>query len=541
MAWASRRASAHVYPLLFALLGAVLSPTVGFALVRPLEGSGEFRTSVDVVNRWRSEDRLDVMILVEAVNAELGYSEEDGGLVARLRVEVKLEGFDGQVIYEKRNVRSPALTPERAGSRTEFQIFGVLLENVPFRDGRIRCEVYDVRSPKTGLLNQMRKKVRTSSSAGAWAATRNPRPQRGLALEDPLFLVQAPLVDWQPGVGADEAGGQLHDFIHPARRYGLEQDRLQVFLPMWPAAGGVPLAATEQGLRVQVTNLEMDFALNDTVEIDNVGRGALVAGRPAALFYELDVNLLPEGVYLLSIAPLAGEGVGVLTEFNVVWRLSALARNQRQMVGEGRTVFYGEDLDAFLAASPVEQEVMLKRFWDDLNPDPENPVNEVHLEFQYRQAFVTQYFGGFDEHGTKDARGEVFMALGMPDEVRNEHMPMNFRDQDDARIKVFDRFAPERGGTMVRGNTGSLDPSPYSAQDMIPQPWSYRAETGRRTQLHSATHLQGYELWLFDRGGRPLYRNRFSTAGMGQRFLFVDRSGTGEYFLESSNIVQGEE
>ena len=41
--------------------------------------------------------------------------------------------------------------------------------------------------------------------------------------------------------------------------------------------------------------------------------------------------------------------------------------------------------------------------------------------------------------------------------------------------------------------------------------------------------------------GVLMAKNRFSAAGMGQRFLFVDRSGTGEYFLESSNIVQGEE
>ena len=118
---------------------------------------------------------------------------------------------------------------------------------------------------------------------------------------------------------------------------------------------------------------------------------------------------------------------------------------------------------------------------------------------------------------------------------------MNFRDQDDARIKVYDRFAPDREGTMARGNSGSVDTSPYSAADAIPQPWSHRAERGRVGTQYSATHLQGYELWLYDRGGRSLFDNRFSATGMGQRFLFVDRSGTGEYFLESSNIVQGEE
>jgi GWxTD domain-containing protein len=194
-----------------------------------------------------------------------------------------------------------------------------------------------------------------------------------------------------------------------------------------------------------------------------------------------------------------------------------------------------------MAASPLEQELQLKAFWDERNPDPEEPINAVYLEFQYRLAFVRQFLGGFDEFGARDARGEVFLALGMPDEVRTGRMPQSFRDQDDARIKVFDRFAPEREGTMQRGGSGSQDVSPYNTWDAIPQPWSHRAEKARTTTQHTSTHLQGFELWLYDRGGSSLWRSQFSATGMGQRFLFIDRTGTGEFFLESSNIVQGEE
>ena len=527
--------------LLLTILSICLLPSFGYAVVRPLLGTGDFPAAVDVINRWHDEQRLNVMVLVEVVNGDIGYTEEKGGLVGRLRIEVELESLDGRVISEKRPVRTAVLDPERAGSRTEFQIFGVLLENVPFRNGRIRCRVYDVRSPKTGLLNEMRRLVRVSSCAGAWSATSSARPETGLALEDPLFLAHAPLMEWRPGMDTAEDGRLLHDYIHPARRYGLEQDSLQLFLPMWPADGGLPLAESAAGLRVQVTNLDMDFAITDTVAIDPTGQGALMAGRPAALVYELDVNLLPEGTYLLSIGPLGGEGRGIVAEFDVVWRLAALGRNRNELLGEGRSVLFGRELDDFLAASPAEQERRLRTFWDGLNPDPEDPVNMTHLEFQYRLAFVREFLGGFGQFGARDARGEVFLALGMPDEVRGERMPMSFRDQDDARIKVYDRFAPDREGTMARGNSGSLDSSPYSLTDAIPQPWSHRAEMQRQTTVQSATHLQAFELWLYDRGGDSLWRNRFSATGMGQRFLFVDRTGTGEYFLESSNIVEGEE
>ncbi|MFN2371270.1 MAG: GWxTD domain-containing protein [Candidatus Krumholzibacteriia bacterium] len=329
--------------------------------------------------------------------------------------------------------------------------------------------------------------------------------------------------------------------MHPARRYGLEQDRLQLFVPVWPPVGGVPAEADSQGLQVMITSLELDFALTDTVAFDNTGRATLAAGRPAGLLYELDVNLLPEGSFLLSLAPLDRRGRGVVTQFDVIWRLAALARRPSQLRGEGRTVFYGADLERFLAASAAEQEAMLTAYWDGVNPDPESPVNEAYLEFQYRLAFVRQFLGGFDEFGASDARGEVFLALGMPDDIRSEHMPQNFRDQDDARINVFQRFAPDREGTMARGNTGSAQTGPYGAHDPIPQPWSHRAENQRALSQQKSTHLQGFELWEYDNGGKPLWESRFSRSGMGQRFLFVDRNGTGDFYLESSNVIQGEE
>ena len=510
------------------------------AAMTRLDGMGAFHTSIDVVNRWRGEDRLDVIILVEVVNADIAYKEENGGLVGRLRVEVELESDDGWVLEEKRSLRTKALGIEQAASRTEFQIFGVLLEDVPFRSGRVRCSVFDVQQTDVKIFNSAKGVSSRSDAAGPWAAPESPRPVQGLALEDPLFLAHAPLMDWRPG--GTGGGGLLHDYAHPARRYGLEQELLQLYLPIWPMAGGV--TGDDLGLRVQVTSLDMEFALTDTVEFDAVGRAALAVGLPASLIYELDINLLPEGTFLLNLGPLGRQGRGVVAQFDVVWRLEALARSHAQLMGEGRTVFHGGRLREFLRRSPAEQQVMLKEFWAEANSDPESPVNEAYLEFQYRVAFVRQFLGGFGSDGAVDARGEVFLALGMPDEVQTEHMPTNFRDQDDARIRVFEQYAPEREGAWAKGNTGSLDPSPYQSgtQGGVPMPWSGRAEQIRSTQSqYRSTHLNAFEYWKYDRGGRPLWESRFSSTGMGQRFLFVDRTGAGEYMIESSNILQGEE
>ena len=62
-----------------------------------------------------------------------------------------------------------------------------------------------------------------------------------------------------------------------------------------------------------------------------------------------------------------------------------------------------------------------------------------------------------------------------------------------------------------------------------------------QTTSSTASHNYPFELWKYDDGGKPLFVNRFSDRGFGQRFLFVDRTGAGHYSLESSNVLQGEE
>jgi len=498
----------HLLTLLLMLL--LLLPGVAGAMLHPLDGAGNFHMYVDVVNRWVAEDRLDVLVLVEVSNGDLKYKEEKGGYVGRLRLEVQLESADGEIITQKRHIR-----------------------------------VYDVNRRRKGLLNQMTKRNSRSECATIWVAEEGPRAPEGIALEDPLFLVQAPFSDWDPENTAQASGedGWLHDYMHPSRRYGLEQDRLQIFQPVWPPAGGIALDEENLGLRVQVVSMDMEYAINDTIGFDRRGRAALAAGRPAALFYELDVNLLPEGAYRMSLAPLGGQGRGSLVEFDVVWRMEALGRHRSQILGEGRTVLEGRALKEFLAASPAEQEKLLDDFWESLNPDPESPVNQVYLEFQYRLAYVRKFLGGFGQHGANDDRGEVFLLMGPADEVQLYHMPMNFRDQDDARIKVYQRFAPDRESTESKGanldGTQGLDP--YQDFGGIPMPFSRRAESQRQTQVFSPSHNFPFELWKYDNVGSTLFSNRFSRKGMGQRFLFVDRTGSGDYSLESSNVLQGEE
>jgi GWxTD domain-containing protein len=537
-----------VLPLLgLCLLAALLPGRARAAYLEPLDGRGNFHSYVDVVNRWRDDQHLDVVVLISVANGDLATEDEDGRRVGRLRVVVTLTGPDGREVTRTRNIRTRPLSAADAASRTLRQVCGVLLTDVPFRSGRLACSVYDVNHRRTGLVYQLGRADARSESVGEWYAEDSPRPPEGLALGDPLFLIQAPLAAWNPDATGEaaETAGFLTDYVHPSRIYGLEQDRLQLALPVWPPAGGTSRPADLAGLRLEIVSDDGIYALHDSVSFDARGRAALETGRPATLFYDLDVNDLPAGTYRLSLAPLSAQGRGVVSGFSVIWELGQLARHHDLVQGEGSTVFEGAERERFLQSSPTEREAMLDEFWRRLNPEPDNPVNRVQLEFQYRLAYVQQFLGGIGPDGARDARGEVFLLLGAPDEVQREPMPVNYRDQDDARVQVYDRFAPERPGQTAKGvaQDGTSPASPYETLGGIPlvdQP-SRTAERDRQGMLYRASHNHGFEMWRYDRGGAPLFVNRLSHKGMGQRFLFVDSDGTGNYRLESSNVVQADE
>lgn len=534
----------HHLPVLFFMALAVLySGSARGGIVQSLQGGGNFHSYVDVVNRWQDDARLDVLVMIEVTNSDLGYDEEDRGFIGRLRVEVEIEGPDGQVVGEKRQYHTPPLSHSEMSSTTLFQNIGLVIEDIPFRHGRFRCRVYDVNRRKEGVINEMKKRSMSSECSADWFAPESPRLATGVALGDPLFLFQAPLEQWNPSHTRSKGGGWLHDYMHPSRRYGIEQDHLQVFLPVWPPVGGVRSGTSSEGLMVQIVSLDMAYGINDTIQFDERGISTLEAGMPAGLFYTLDVNLLPEGSYRLSVAPLGGQGRAVVSGFDVIWRLEALGRHREMVMAEGHLVFEGKELEAFKGASPAEQQKMLEDFWFEHNPDPENPVNEAYLEFRYRMSYVQQFLGGFHSTGPADDRGLVFILLGPADEVQSEKLPMNFRDLNDARIKVYQRFAPDRESAWSKGSStgGSQNKDPYDVVGGIPMPYSHRAQTQAQAMASSPSASFGFELWKYDTLGKPLFENRFSRSSMGTRFLFVDRNGTGDFFLESSNVVQGEE
>lgn len=532
-------------PTMLGVAAILATTTAGAAWLRPLESGGNFLATVDLANLYGPDGQLDVVVMVAVENRELSLELEGGRYRGEVEASASLTGPDGQKVEARQTFKLLAQTAADAQSAVLSQIFTLVLPDVPFASGTLAVDLRDQKRKRPVVFSIFSKEKARSELVADWAAPEAPTAAAGLTVGDPIYLAHAPVKDWlaRGGRPLPPGEGGPWDYLHPVRRYGVELTRVQVYFNVLPPPEeAARAAASRDDLRIEVLSKELDFALHDTLTLTPAIRTALAAGRPAAVYYELDGSLLPPGSFRLGIAPLTANGRGILGEFDVSWRLDHLARGSEMLAGEGRVVFSGSQLDRYAAASRVEQEVMLEEFWRDLDPDPADPYNEVYAEFRRRVAYAQANLGGFDARGPLDDRGLLYVLLGPPDEARRETMPLNPRDQDDARIQVYKPEAPDREGTMVKGAdpAGTQGRSPWASSGGIPMPYSQSASDEMRENRASPLRDHGFELWTYTRGGVALFPNQYSAAVPlnGLQLLFIDTDGTGRYRLDSSNVTR---
>lgn len=526
--------SKHVRPLRRILVGLVCPFLVllaagpaGAGLLRPLEGAGNFLTTVDLLDRYESDGSYSLILLIGVANRELTFRSADGRLEGELGVAAALEGYDGAGAALETIVALRCDDPEMAGSPTTYQILPLVLPGVRAGSGRLTVTLTDRGRERPGLISRVkRNRWARSEVVGEWVAPETPRAPDGLTLGDPVFLARAPIALWRDqGVAAAAAEHSvLTDYLHPNRRYGLEQKNLQLYFEVEAPAGG-GAAAARDGVHLQVLAKDLAFALRDTITFDEAQIARLSRGATTGVFYDLNLRDLPPGAYQLGCAPASGQGRPWVAEFDVIWSAHSLNRFADDLLGEGRTVLTGKRLDEFEAAGQAEREALLERFWQERDPDPATPVNEAFQEFRRRVSYVREHLGGLSRSGAVDPRGAIFLMLGPPDEVSQEVLPLNESEQEDALARVFDQYVPQREGTQIKGGSGiPLLLSRQSRREILARQQGLRLE-------------RGFELWQYNHAGWQIFPNRYSGQNLGLRFLFVDRNGTGLWSLESTNAV----
>jgi hypothetical protein len=139
--------------------------------------------------------------------------------------------------------------------------------------------------------------------------------------------------------------------------------------------------------------------------------------------------------------------------------------------------------------------------------------------------------------GATDPRGEIYVLLGPPSEIQVENMPLNPSELEDATIRVFDKYAPDRPGTEAKGahRQGTQGSRPYEKQGGIPMSVTHQSRRELADKRRQVGREQAFQLWKYDHNGDQIFPNKFSGQSLGMNFLFVDRTGTGSFILESTN------
>lgn len=506
------------------LVLAVLAASPAAALVRPLEARGDFQAQLDVYDRERGDGAVDVVVLISIPNTQLAFRQTWGeGLSGRLACDLALETDAGAVHARRDTLEVRVLRREDARSPALYQVFSLELAGVDAPYGALSCTLADLEWHRSREGEGGRPP--TAAAAGEWVRAEALDQVRGLYLHPPLFLSGAPRALLPRDADGTPAPRRrvLSEHLHPNRRYGLEQDRLQItfdvertgFRPSDP--GDLP-----RTLMMQVLARDLDFALRDTVRVLEDPVAFAAAGGHAAVTWELDVNALPPGAYQLSCAPLDGFGNSWIAEFDVLWSAAALARPSPELWLMGNLVFGGRERDEFRAAGPAEQEALLAQFWADHDPDTSTRFNEAELEFRRRMRHVRRHLGGFGESRALDDRGWIYLLLGAPDEVEKQVIPLNADSFDSAVERVYDAWAPLQFGVQDR---------PLVDADGT----SIQAERERRDRVTGMDRFKAWELWSYDNKGESLFPNPYVDASLGMRFLFVARLSESVYTLESSS------
>lgn len=520
--------AATVFLFACALLILMLQAGVASAsFVRPLESKGEIAAVLDVHDRPRDDGGMDIVLLLAVPNRELAFQEELGGRMSgRIVVNVDVYQPDSPVSSRHEELIVTAGSLEASYSGIAQQVFSLLIENVVAPYATIICTLDDVTATRIVNRDEAPRPPR-ASLRGEWVSPPDIDDVVGLYLHAPVFVAGAPLGLLPPGLeDLPPLQNQLiSDHLHPTRRYGLEQDLLQVIFDVEAATRGSEAPRVlPRSLMIQVLAKELDLAHRDTIVVMDDPHAFIAAGGHATVSWELDVSDLPPGSYQLSCAPLDGLGNAWVNEFDVIWSMDALTRPRDDLVLTGHLVLPDSELDRFEKSGPVEQEAILGRFWSENDPDPSTRINEAEIEFRERMDYVRRFLGGFGRRQPMDDRGDIFLLLGPPDEIEKQVIPINSESFEDAMAKVYNSYIPIHQGIM---DQPVLTESNESIQ----------AQRELHMMITSPEKVKAFELWTYKGSGRSLFPNRYNTMAIGLRFLFLARLSESTYQLESTNAA----
>jgi GWxTD domain-containing protein len=349
-------------------------------------------------------------------NRSLGFQREGNGFVARYRVDMMLKPDGGEVIGVSRDELVRVATFQETQRADESVLFQQVFKVPP---GRYHLTT-TLRDPATG------------STTSAESDVEAPAFRRG--------STSAPIIAYQVR-GRAELDDTLSLVLNPRGAVAYGGDSLLAYVEGYGFAG-----PTRVPIEVRT-------------EADSILYSDSLTFRGGQAVESQVLKLRPDSLALGALTVSVGQGttrreVTALVSFSAAW----VVTNYDQMLDLLR--YFGNDrlLDSIRNAPAAERPALWRLFWRETDPDKSTTENEAINTYFTRLVIANQRFRDEGVAGWRTDRGEVFIALGEPDEsfettpgqVGGRLLRWNYINQ---RLAVF--FQDETGFGRYRLTPGS--------------------------------------------------------------------------------------
>lgn len=263
-------------------------------------------------------------------------------------------------------------------------------------------------------------------------------------------------------------------------------------------------------------SLELDLLDSQGESIMQRRGGWKLGAEPYPLRLRLPLAGLDAGDYNIALKT-GGPGLEtepVYADFQILPRAKSSDAQRLFERVQAHLLFTGNDFREWESQPPALRNEVLRREWENRDPDIREPGNPPREEFIRRYRRALRQYGGF-RPGPLTDRGRMVILLGEPDEIIVDVLPENKESLIDA-VKELHGIA--EGGV----------PDASLERDL--------GRVGLGGPGSPGVESEAFEMWTYRLGGDPLLpETRLGLREVDLKLIFVDRSGTGEYSLEFSS------
>ncbi|MFC1569684.1 GWxTD domain-containing protein, partial [bacterium] len=158
--------------------------------------------------------------------------------------------------------------------------------------------------------------------------------------------------------------------------------------------------------------------------------------RRHPIFFKLNHDL-PFGEYSFILRLVSGEHEKLLNaNYYIRWHGHPTSISGMEMAIAPLSYIMNKDSWKNLNSAAIsKQKQLIEDFWNQRDPVPETPINELEEEYYHRVAFANQNFSIFQgsQQGWKTARGHIYILYGPPTDV--DVPPM--RSENTSRYEIW--------------------------------------------------------------------------------------------------------